>query len=110
LGPLPLKAAGGELARAPIEALEVLYHWLEHGIELLGRRAEKARALGRPHAAYEVADLTWQAVPRRKKKPSRWIPSRTKIVALLGRHGVAWKEAASGKPPSEPKRTARGGG
>lgn len=105
-----IEGGAGELARAPIEALEILYHWLEGGGELLGRRAEQARALGRPHAAYEVADLAWQAVPRRQKKPSRWIPSRTKIVALLGRHGVAWKEPAKGKPSSDTRSTPRSSG
>ena len=106
-----IDGGAGELARGPIEALEVLYHWLERGGELLGRRAEKARALGRPHAAYEVADLAWQAVPRRKKKPSLRIPSREKIVALLRRHGVAWKEPTKGDPPSEARAaSSRGSG
>lgn len=106
-----VEGGAGELARAPIEALEILYHWMERGGELLGRRAEHARALGRPHAAYEVADLAWQAaVPRPQKKRRRLIPSRTKIVALLARHGVAWKEQAKGKPSPEKVSTPRSGG
>jgi len=104
-----IDGGAGELARAPIEALEILYHWLERGGDLLGRRAEKARALGRPHAAYEVADLAWQAVPRRKKKPSLRIPPREKIVALLRRHGVAWKDPTKGDPPSEARAASRRG-
>ncbi|MGH2606754.1 MAG: MGDG synthase family glycosyltransferase [Anaerolineales bacterium] len=105
-----VEGGAGELARAPIEALEILYHWMERGGELLGRRSEHARALGRPHAAYEVADLAWQAaVPRPQKKRRRLIPSRTKIVALLGRHGVAWKEPAKDEPSSQAKTASRSG-
>ncbi len=105
-----VEGGAGESARAPIEALEILYHWLERGGELLGRRAELARSLGRPLAAYEVADLAWQAAPR-QKKPRRLIPSRAKIVALLRRHGVAWKEPTKGDPPSEARvPSSRGSG
>lgn len=104
-----IEGGAGELARGPIEALEILCHWLERGGELLRRRAEHARAMGRPHAAYEVADLAWQsAVPRPEEKARRLIPSRAKIVALLGRHGVRWKEAEPARPGPVSKRASRG--
>ncbi len=52
----------GELADTPIAALEILYHWLEHGGQQLAARARNAQHLGRPHAAYDIADLVWEAI------------------------------------------------
>ncbi len=49
----------GDLARDPVEVLEVMCHWLEKGRELYQFRAKNARQLGRPQAAYEVAELVW---------------------------------------------------
>jgi len=56
-----IEGGAGELARQPLDALESLHHWLARGGELLARRAACARRLGRPRAAYDVADLTWAA-------------------------------------------------
>ncbi len=49
----------GDLARDPIEVLEVMCHWLEKGRELYKFREQNTRHLGRPQAAYDVADLVW---------------------------------------------------
>jgi 1,2-diacylglycerol 3-beta-galactosyltransferase len=51
----------GDLARDPIEVLEVMCHWLEKGKELYNQRVQNARRLGRPQAAYDVAELVWAA-------------------------------------------------
>jgi 1,2-diacylglycerol 3-beta-galactosyltransferase len=59
-----IEGGAGELARQPLDALESLHHWLARGGELLARRAACARRLGRPRAAYEVADLAWAAAER----------------------------------------------
>jgi UDP-N-acetylglucosamine:LPS N-acetylglucosamine transferase len=40
-----------------IEALETVYHWLMNDKEMLQLRAEKARELGRPRAAYDIAEV-----------------------------------------------------
>jgi 1,2-diacylglycerol 3-beta-galactosyltransferase len=50
---------GGAAERAldAIQALEVLFHWLDNDRALLAERAMGARALGRPNAAYEIAEL-----------------------------------------------------
>jgi len=53
----------GDLARDPIEVLEVMCHWLEKGKELYKSRGKNARRLGRPRAAYDVAELIWAMAP-----------------------------------------------
>ena len=58
--------AGGasERAGSPAEALEIMQRWLDNSGELLVERARHARGLGRPRAAYEVAELAWAAAGR----------------------------------------------
>ncbi len=57
----------GELATDPLEALESLCHWLTGGGELLATRSENARRLGRPRAAYEVAELAFAAAHHERR-------------------------------------------
>jgi 1,2-diacylglycerol 3-beta-galactosyltransferase len=54
----------GDYAKDPITALEALYHWLDQDRRLLAERAHHARRLGRPHAAYDIADLIWEVATR----------------------------------------------
>jgi UDP-N-acetylglucosamine:LPS N-acetylglucosamine transferase len=51
----------GVLARNPIEVLETMCHWLEKDRSLYRQQAENARRLGFPRAAYDVAELAWEA-------------------------------------------------
>ena len=51
----------GDLAKDPVEVLEVMYHWLDKGKELYNQRVQNARRLGYPQAACEVAELAWTA-------------------------------------------------
>lgn len=46
----------GDLTEEPLELLETLNHWLVDGAALFKQRAAAARALGRPNAAFDVAD------------------------------------------------------
>jgi UDP-N-acetylglucosamine:LPS N-acetylglucosamine transferase len=69
----------GELANNPVEALESLFHWLEKDRQLLTERARNARRLGHPRAAYEAADLVWDAAlsgSPRKYRPGYAEPSK----------------------------------
>ena len=56
-----VKNGAGELGRSPIEALEVLCHWLENDQLLLSEYHEKALRIGRPRSAFTAADLIWSA-------------------------------------------------
>jgi UDP-N-acetylglucosamine:LPS N-acetylglucosamine transferase len=51
----------GDFARDPMEVLEVMCHWLEKEGELYKARSQNAHSLGRPRAAYDVAELVWTA-------------------------------------------------
>jgi len=56
--------SAGDYTQDPITSLETLYHWLERDRRLLAERAHNARRLGRPHAAYDIADLIWEITTR----------------------------------------------
>jgi 1,2-diacylglycerol 3-beta-galactosyltransferase len=43
-----------------VESLETLYHWLEDDCKTLNECARNSRNLGRPRAAYEIANLIWK--------------------------------------------------
>jgi 1,2-diacylglycerol 3-beta-galactosyltransferase len=51
----------GVLARDPIDVLETTCHWLENDRLGYQQQAENARRLGRPRAAFDIADLAWEA-------------------------------------------------
>jgi UDP-N-acetylglucosamine:LPS N-acetylglucosamine transferase len=58
-----VQSGAGELALTPTDALETLYHWLADDGALLRQRAANARAVGRPRAAFEIAERVmsqWQ--------------------------------------------------
>ena len=64
-----VNAGAGELAESPLDALEIMFHWLDQGGALLAERAASARDLGHARAAYDIAELAYaateQAFPRR---------------------------------------------
>jgi 1,2-diacylglycerol 3-beta-galactosyltransferase len=80
---------GGEFARSPLEALEILFHWFDNGALLLSQYQQRASTLGRPESAYTVADLVWGAAGsgymRSEKRPRPVIPA---ILELLNSFGV----------------------
>ena len=60
----------GVLANNALDALEIMFHWLDHQGAELAERAVCARQLGRPQAASRVADLAWEAAqqgPQRRE-------------------------------------------
>ena len=88
-----IDGGAGELADEPLDALEVMCHWLERDGELLSQRARNARRLGRPYAAYDVAKLAWIAAQRGPRlQPRLEIPGRAKLVDLLDRYGILSKD------------------
>jgi 1,2-diacylglycerol 3-beta-galactosyltransferase len=54
-----IEGGAGELAETPLESLEILFHWLDQDARLLTQRAENARRMGRPRAAFDIAELVW---------------------------------------------------
>jgi UDP-N-acetylglucosamine:LPS N-acetylglucosamine transferase len=62
-----LEHGAGERAFNPLDVLETVYHWLMNDAEILKIRSQKAAALGRPQAAFEIADLVLSLVEKQKK-------------------------------------------
>jgi 1,2-diacylglycerol 3-beta-galactosyltransferase len=74
----------GELAHKPVDALEILFHWLYRDHRLLDERARNALALGRPRSAYAVAELAWQAAEQGRSVPTSrllaWVPKFKELL------------------------------
>ena len=101
-----IQGGAGERASNPIEALEIMYHWLERDGERLAARARNARYLGHPRAAYEIADKIWVAAERgpRAKIHHRRLGLRS-LTKLLSRYNVPWEEkrpANNDDPTAQP--------
>lgn len=90
-----VEGGAAELGQSPVEVLETVFHWLQNGGELLRRRAQNARNLGRPDAAYAAADLAFAAALRGPlDKTGRHIFGRPKVLDLLRTNHVRLKERA----------------
>ncbi len=61
----------GDMAETPVEILETLYHLLQNGGQLLKKRAENARNLGRADSAFAVADILWNAAQKNSTQNSK---------------------------------------
>lgn len=86
-----VEGGAGELAQSPIDALEIIYHWLDQDGRLLAERAQNACRLGRPRAAYDIAERAWAMAslgPEARK--SRHAHLRPRLAELLSHHGVTW--------------------
>jgi 1,2-diacylglycerol 3-beta-galactosyltransferase len=82
----------GELVEDPLAALEAVHHWLDDDGELLAERAENACRIGRPQAAFEVAEYAWRMGGKLDWEREDGAAGRSELVDLLDRHGIAWKE------------------
>ncbi|HEX9115153.1 MAG TPA: glycosyltransferase [Anaerolineae bacterium] len=85
----------GEMAKDPVAAMEILCHWLDHDGLLLRERTEKAIAIGRPRAAYEIAEQVW-ALAQKGPAP---LPENRRIALPKNRAGLIGKDAAEKDNP-----------
>jgi 1,2-diacylglycerol 3-beta-galactosyltransferase len=79
----------GEQAHTPIESLEIMCHWLANDRQQLVRHAERARALGRPCAAFDIAEIAF-AEAERGERPAPDLIRLPKLTDLLTRFNVPW--------------------
>jgi len=87
-----VNGGAGELIEEPLQALETLCHWLLDDGKLLKERAANAAQLGRPRAAYDIADLAWRAALRGPmKKESSQIVGLPNLIELFRRLNVKWQ-------------------
>lgn len=81
----------GVLVRKPMETLELIAHWMMNDGEKLQSIAENAKKLGKPQAAFEIADLAWSAIQNGVTEKHRHIHSRRKLTDVLDTYRVPWK-------------------
>jgi len=58
----------GVLANDPTEVLEAMAHWLEKERNHYHQQAQNARRLGRPRAAFDIAEQIWALAMSREKE------------------------------------------
>ncbi len=80
----------GNRVGGPVEALEVVCHWLEHDGRLLGERSDHARRLGRPRAAFDIAESVWALA----QGGPRSLPENRRIALPKEWAGLIGKDAA----------------
>jgi len=84
-----VQGGAGELSPTPLDGLETMCHWLMLGGERLTQCAQNARRLGKPRAAYDVAERAWAAAQAGPHTGSGLrLLHRSRLVTLLGRFQV----------------------
>jgi UDP-N-acetylglucosamine:LPS N-acetylglucosamine transferase len=58
----------GVLANDPTEVLQAMAHWLEKDRSYYQQQAENARLLGRPRAAFDIAERIWGLAVSQEKE------------------------------------------
>ncbi len=79
------------LAQTPSDFLEALSHWMADGRRQMREQARCARQLGRPNAAYLVADILFKAAQIGAVDKKR-IAGRTRLLDLLQKNHVTWQD------------------
>jgi UDP-N-acetylglucosamine:LPS N-acetylglucosamine transferase len=77
----------GERTESAVSVLETLSHWLEEGSALLKQRAQRARHLGTPRAAYEIADHLWR-LAEKEQMGEATVPPQPWLLKLLRDAGI----------------------
>ncbi len=87
-----VRNGAGDMALSGGEVLEVTAHLLMDEARLLKERTENALQLGKPNAAYDIADTVWNASHRRRSLKLRRGTGRLHLIDLLSRNQVHWEE------------------
>ena len=80
-----IEGGGGVMAGDLLTALAEVHEWV-HDKAVLAERTRCARALGRPQAAQEIADLAWTLAGQAKQVDAA---ERERMMELLEQHGIA---------------------
>ncbi len=80
----------GVYAATPMDALAALAHLFSRDGALLEEFSQNARRLGRPQAAFEIADMIWSAAQQglTRMETSRRIP----LLDLLAKYQIPWSD------------------
>ncbi|MFN2198634.1 MAG: MGDG synthase family glycosyltransferase [Anaerolineales bacterium] len=91
-----VKEGAGELVTTPLEALETLCHWLDHDGEMLQQKADNARRIGSPQAAFEIADMAYHAAEQGPHPLERSIFNMERLTNLLANFKLPEDAAQTG--------------
>jgi 1,2-diacylglycerol 3-beta-galactosyltransferase len=84
-----VRSGVGELAVNEREVLETIAHWMGEDGKILKERAANSARLGRPRAAFDVAELAYQASLRGASQRRHFF-SRRSLIDLFNRNHVRW--------------------
>lgn len=79
----------GVWAKTPMKILEALSHYTGNDRALLKKAAANAKHLGRPQAAFDAAEIIWNAA-QQSVKPD--LSFRSNIINLLALNQIPWVE------------------
>ena len=88
---LVVRSGAGDLVRSEREVLETVSHWFSQDGKLMRERSERSAALGRPYAAFDVAEQAFLAAQRGATQ-HRHLFSRRTLIDLLSRNEVRWRD------------------
>ncbi len=83
-----VEGGAGLLATDAVDALVHLFHWLDNNAAELKERAACAKRLGRPEAAYRVADLVWEAAVQGASTRQRRMDTQLSLLNRLLKDGI----------------------
>ena len=81
----------GVLINKPMGTLELIAHWMMNDGAMLKTCAENARKLGKPQAAYDIADLTGSVIQQGVAARHRMIPSKGALTKILDTYSMPWQ-------------------
>jgi 1,2-diacylglycerol 3-beta-galactosyltransferase len=84
-----VNGGAGVYLEEPVRILETLSHWLMQDGKQLKQVAKHAKNLGNPNAAYQIADLVWEAAQHGPyARANRFPLGVNKIKEILGGFGI----------------------
>lgn len=96
-----VQGGAGVIAESPLDVLECICHWTREGGKEMATYAARARRLGKPQAAYEVARMALTAAEvsvrwREEGLPDPHTLSSEELRTMLRRFGVPTREHSEG--------------
>lgn len=84
----------GDLVQSSVEVLETTAHWLMNNGDLLRKRTENARKMGKPRSAYDIATVVWRAANRGSSERAGGT-GRLRLIDFLSKNQVRWEDDTS---------------
>jgi 1,2-diacylglycerol 3-beta-galactosyltransferase len=92
-----LAGGAGDLSKSQIQTLCVLAHWFLDDANLLKQRAEAAKKMGRPAAAFDAAEIIWNTSASTKITSKLPVAGRPHLLEFLAEHKIDLRETLIGR-------------